>query len=143
MKKFLLSLTLLAVVVALPAFAENNSVMNVHVNKAVAIPGKVLAPGDYVFRLLNVGGGGSPVVAISSADYSAVYGFVQVYASYRNEPSATEIQSVASEGSDVKRIDSWFFPGQKDGYRFIYSKSDLEKLAVLGGKKTMGDVAGQ
>lgn len=125
---------LLALVFTIPALAQNNTVLNVHVQKAVAIPGNVLGPGDYTFRLSEVGEGRS-VVAISSADSKIVYGFVHVYTAQRDSVGESEVVTTGA-GAGVDRIDSWYFPGQQHGFRFIYSKSDLSKLDQMAQKAT-------
>ena len=124
---------LLALVFTISAVAENNTVMKVHVDKAVAIPGNVLAPGDYTFRLTDIASGRS-VVAITSADSKVNYGFLHVYSAQRNSNGRSEVEVASSDGSAVDRIDSWYFPGEKHGYRFIYSKGDVAKLNEVAQK---------
>lgn len=140
MKRFSLFL-LVALVLTIPGLAENNTVLNVHVQKAVAIPGAVLGPGDYTFRLSDVLEGRS-VVAISSADSKIVYGFIHVYSTQRDAAGDSEIVTTGAS-SGVDRIDSWYFPGQQHGFRFIYSKNDLSKLDQMAQKiNTKGTASG-
>ncbi len=142
MKRLLASLSLLAIVFTMSAFAENTAVMNVHVEKAVAIPGKVLLPGNYIFRLQD-SGSGQNIVAITSADSDKTYGFVQVFTARRNSYNGASIQETAADATGLTRIDSWYFPGQQSGYRFIYSKGDLRKLETAAQKmKSNGTAAG-
>ena len=124
MKRILVYLSLLAIVFAVPAFAENNTVINVHLDNAVAIPGNVLAPGNYVFRLEE---SGHRIVAISSADSKTFYGFIPVYTATRDSSNGTDIRATELDAAGLARIDSWFFPGEQNGYRFIYSNSDIAK----------------
>jgi len=142
MKRLLMYLPLMVLFVALSAFAENNAVMKVHVTKTIAIPGNVLAPGDYTFRLVDLGS--SPfAVAIASADSKTVYGFVPVFKADRNSGGESEIRATEPDDSGLARIDSWYFPGQQTGYRFIYSKQDVRKADMLAEQlKSKGSPSG-
>ena len=131
MKRFLMYLSFFATLVAIPSFAQNESTMNVHVDQAVAIPGYVLRPGDYIFRLEEQSNG-SRVVAVTSADYKTVYGFIPIFPAERNpEDDATEVRTSPPDNTGLARIDSWFFPGEADGYRFIYSKAEIRKVDMI------------
>lgn len=142
MKRLLLCLSFLVVLLAVPALAENTTLMNVHVEKAVAIPGNVLQPGDYTFRIVTLGG--SSYVAIASADSTTNYGFVQTFRTHRNSGYENEIRSIKTDNSGLGRIDSWYFPGQSDGFSFIYSKSDLAKVNMIAQQmKARTDQSGQ
>ena len=128
MKRTLIYLSLLATVFVMPALAENNTVINVHIDKAVAIPGNVLAPGDYVFRMSDPA---RTLVSISSADSKTFYGFVPVFSTARTSTSGSEIRETAPDTTGLARIDSWFFPGEKSGFRFIYSQDDIQKADTI------------
>lgn len=130
MKRLLMYLTLIAIAFALPAFAQNESVMDVHVDKAIAIPGKVLVPGNYVFRLLHSAAEPNDV-AVQSADYKTFYGFIPVFTAYRSSEDGSQIKASAPDNSGLARIKSWFFPGEQEGYRFIYSKADIRKADMI------------
>lgn len=126
MKRLMMYLTLIAIAFALPAFAQNESAMNVHVYKTVAIPGNILRPGNYVFRLLDSVSEPN-VVAVTSADFQTFYGYIPVFTAYRSSEDGSRIKATAPDKSGLARINSWFFPGQQEGYRFIYSKADIRK----------------
>ena len=144
MKRVLSSVTFLVVlflaVSTIPSFAQNESVMNVHVDKAVAIPCNVLEPGDYVFRLLDSSTRPGDV-AVTSADGATFYGILPVYAAYRNSGGDSEIAVTAPDDAGLARIDSWYFPGSQDGFRFIYSKSDIRKADRIAQQMKSGAAA--
>ena len=123
----LLSLT---VVTAIPALAQQGSVINVHVDKAVAIPGHVLLPGDYVFRLAD-SQTYPGYVQISSADGSKELGFVQVFASERRGYDGTKMVLSRPDQVGLEHVVSWYFPGARFGYRFIYSKRQLRNADLI------------
>ena len=126
MKRLLMFLTLISIAVALPALAQNESVMDVHVDKTVAIPGNILQPGNYVFRLVD--SASSPYdVGVFSAHFKTFYGYIPVFPAYRSSEGGSQITATAPDKSGLARINSWFFPGQQEGYRFIYSKSAIRK----------------
>ena len=141
MKRVLSSVTFLVVLVlvasALPSFAQNESVMNVHVGAAVAIPGNVLEPGDYVFRLLD-SSSRPDNVAVLSADGKTSYGIFPVFTAFRNSGGDNEIAVTAPDDAGIARIDSWYFPGNQDGFRFIYSKSDIRKADMMAHRMKSG-----
>lgn len=125
---------LLMALCTIPALAQNLSVTDVHVSRPVAIPGAILKPGNYVFRLMD-----SAVVPgyveITSKNGNRDYGFVPIYTTIRRSAfSGNEITLRPPDREGMVRIHSFFFPGMKDGYRFIYSKSDLRKDDMLAAK---------
>jgi hypothetical protein len=142
MKRLLMYLTLIAVAFALPAFAQNESVMDVHVDKTVAIPGNILRPGNYVFRLFDLTS--TPgVVGVYSAHYNKFYGYIQVSTAYRSSDNGSQIKETAPDSTGLARIKSWFFPGQQEGYRFNYSKADIHKEDMVAqNMRSKGSVSG-
>lgn len=126
---------------ALPAFAQNESVLDVHLNNAVAIPGNVLSPGDYIFHLLE-SPTGQAIVQVQSADGKASYGFIQVISAKRDEIGDSLVTVKRSDETRVARIDSWYFPGTTSGYQFVYSKPDLRKLDTIAQKMHLTTTAG-
>lgn len=135
MKRILSSLSfvvlLFLVASSVPSFALNDSVVDVHVEKAVAIPSKVLVPGNYVFRLLDSSSRPHDV-EVMSADGKTFYGIIPVYeTSPRDSGLGNEITITAPDESGLARINSWYFPGSQYGYRFIYSKSDIRKADMV------------
>ncbi len=145
MKRFTYSLLLvlvsLAVFVTVPAFAQQDSVINVHVDKAVAIPGYVLLPGDYVFRLADTNSY-PDFVEISTADGSRTFGFIRVFEAKREHASGDKMIISQPDAAGLQRIKSWYFPGETYGYRFIYSKGDLRKADMIAQQMRTKENAG-
>lgn len=111
--------------------------MNVHVDKAAAIPRNVLEPGDYVFRLLDSSTRPADV-AVTSADGKTFYGILPVFTASRNSGGDSEITVTAPDEAGLARIDSWYFPGNQDGFRFIYSNSDIRQAHVIARQMKSG-----
>jgi hypothetical protein len=92
----------------------------------VEIPGQVLMPGKYVFKL----GGESDrnVVQIFSEDENgnrklkATVLTIPKYALETPEKPAIRFEERASSGPEA--INSWFYPGDNTGWEFVYPKSE-------------------
>ncbi len=122
------AILLLMVLGTMPAFAQNESVTYVHVNRAVAIPGRILEPGDYQFRVIpseQFPG----FVEVMSKDGGNFLGVIRVFPAIRNdEYLGNEITVAHTREAGLDRIDSFYFPGLETGYRFVYSRGDLHKI---------------
>lgn len=134
----LLSLTLIA---AIPAFAQQTTVMDVHVDKAVAIPGHVLLPGHYIFRLAD-SESYPGYVQITSADGKRDIGFVQVFSGWRQHYDGTKLVMSRPDKVGLERIVAWYFPGQKFGYRFMYTKRQIRNADLIAQRMQSQSSAG-
>ncbi len=145
MKRFSLSILFLAfcltVVAAIPALAVQNSVMNVRIDKAVAIPGQVLLPGSYTFRLVD-SDTYPGFVQILSANGSRNYGFIHVFASKRQNAGKAKLVLSEPDQAGLEHVVSWYFPGQSDGYHFIYSKRELRNADLIAQRMQIKSRAG-
>ena len=134
MKPLLMMLCLGVFVFSSPLAAkadEWNKATSLTFNKPVEIPGMVLGPGTYVFKLLD-----SPadrnVVQIFNADESHLYEDVLAVPAYRPEPTDKTVITFEerAEGSP-EAIKEWFYPGDIDGQEFVYPKVNVAKVAAL------------
>lgn len=134
MKRFSLSVMFLILcltfVAAMPALAQQDTVMNVQIDKAVAIPGHVLLPGSYTFRLVD-SDTYPGFVQIISANESRDFGFIQVFTSKRQNVDGSKLLLSEPDQAGLEHVVSWYFPGQTYGYRFIYSKRDLRNADMI------------
>jgi hypothetical protein len=120
---FVLGFALLAT----PSFAQQENFLNVHTNEQVAIPGHVLPPGDYVFRLME-SDQDPHIVEVMSADGSSLYGLFQVVPAQRPEfANGSSVTLTAPDAAGLQGISQWYFPGSSDGYQFVYSRKDIQK----------------
>ncbi|MGD1094641.1 MAG: hypothetical protein ABSB35_21945 [Bryobacteraceae bacterium] len=95
----------------------------------VEIPGQVLLPGTYVFKLA-----GSPadrnIVQVFNKDERHLYGTFLAIPDYRLKPAGKTIvtfeERVAGSPEAVK---AWFYPGQNYGHQFVYPKPKAVELA--------------
>jgi hypothetical protein len=125
-----ISAVLLAFELSVPVFAQLPGDINVHVLEEVAVPGHLLTPGDYVFR--HISSANPHTFGIWSSDSSEFVGFFHIIRVERpDDRQNTEIDVSDADGAGVRRIEAWYWPGERDGYQFIYSKQDIERVDRL------------
>ncbi len=129
MKRFTLVLTLFAfstLLFALPSFAQQEDLFHLRTNEPLAIPGHVLAPGDYTIR--KVDSSTYPgVVEVMKADGSKNYGFFQIMPARRDEVADSQVVLNNPDGAGLVSVKQWFFPGDHTGYQFVYSRRDIRR----------------
>jgi hypothetical protein len=141
-KALLFVVVMLAAMLAIPAFASNDDMTIVHVKEPVAIPGHVLKPGAYIFRLADTATQ-PPFVEVMSQSGSRTYGFIPVFTASRGADQYGNEIDVKTDNSGLARISAFYLPGMNDGYRFIYSRSDLRKADLMASRmEKSGTIAG-
>jgi hypothetical protein len=95
----------------------------------VAMPGVTLPAGEYLFRLANPDSGRN-VVQVLSADGSRAYGMFFSMRADRFEPAATpEVRFMETAAGAPAAIRTWWYPGERSGYEFVYPKEQARRLA--------------
>ncbi|HVP44379.1 MAG TPA: hypothetical protein VMS96_13175 [Terriglobales bacterium] len=107
---------------ALPSAAE----IRVTALRPVQIPGAVLQPGQYSFRLTDSGS----VVAVSNIDRSEFYGNYLIVPASRNHRDDTVAYTAAAPEGGPDRITALFRPGSLWGYAFLYPKAKQGNVQV-------------
>jgi len=110
-----------ATYVALPALTD----LTVTVARPVQIPGHVLQPGQYSFRLID----SDNAVAVSRLDGSKFYGNYFIIPTSRDRAGDGAVYTQESQGGGFDRIASWYYPGELNGYSFIYPKTKHAQVA--------------
>ena len=100
-------------------------------NESVQVPGKVLSPGTYYFKLLD-----SPaerhVVQIFNEDHTQLITTVLAIPNQRLEPAGKTILTYEERPSDQPMaLKAWFYPGDTFGQQFVYPKSEAQELSRL------------
>jgi hypothetical protein len=95
------------------------------------IPGQVLAPGTYWFKLLD-----SPsdrnIVQIYNADQSKQIAMIMAIPDYRLKPTdKTVITFEERSANSPEAIKAWFYPGDNYGQEFVYPKPRAVALAKV------------
>ena len=118
-----LALTLL---MTKPAKADEwNKRTEFQFNEPVQIPGKVLAPGKYVFELVDSQSDRNIVQVFSEnskGNESLVTTLLAVPAHVSKTHDRPIIQFEERPSGSPEAIHSWFYPGENTGWTFVYPK---------------------
>ena len=90
------------------------------------VPGRVLEPGSYVFKLLD-SDAQRTIVEIYTADHMQLLTMVMAISAYRlDPPDKTIITFSERPGGAPEALHHWFYPGETNGIEFIYPKSERQ-----------------
>ena len=98
-------------------------------NQPVELPGKVLPPGTYAFKLLDTAGDRN-IVQVFNKDLTMLYATILTIPDYRPQPhdkTIIKFSEVSPGGPEA--IKEWFYPGDQYGQEFVYPKARAEELA--------------
>jgi hypothetical protein len=106
----------------------------------VAIPGVTLPAGKYLFRLADTSS--RNVVQILSADGKTPYAMFFIYRAERPEPpSNPEVRFMETAAGRPSAIRTWWYPGDRSGYEFVYPKEQARQLAKGTGQPVLATLA--
>ena len=112
---------------------EWNKETRLEINEPLEIPGRVLSPGTYIFKLLDSNSERN-VVEVFSEDSSGKQKFVTtVFAisAYKMEtPDKPIIGLEERAAGSPMAIRSWFYPGDNFGREFVYPKVDHMEVSA-------------
>lgn len=95
----------------------------------VEIPGQVLLPGTYVFKLADSSSDRN-IVQVFNKDESHLYGMFLAIADYRLKPSDKPIITFDERPAGTpEAVKAWFYPGDNYGHDFVYPKPKAAALA--------------
>ncbi len=95
----------------------------------VSLPGVTLPAGQYLFRLADPMTSGK-VVQVLSADGTTPYGMFFSFPAERLEAAFhPEVRFMETAKDVPAAIKTWWYPGERTGYEFIYPKDQARKLA--------------
>ena len=95
----------------------------------VEVPGQVLPPGTYVFKLAE-SQSDRGIVQIFSEDHSRLLATILAIPDYRPTPTEKTVISLEERPSGrPEAVHAWFYPGDNQGVAFVYPKSATQ-LAV-------------
>jgi hypothetical protein len=121
-------------VAALPALADEwNKETIFTFNEAVEVPGHVLTPGKYVFKLAD-SLSDRTIVQIFSEDKKdrehLVTTVLAIPDYHLDTPEKPLVNFEERRGDSPEAIKSWFYPGDNYGWEFVYPKSERLETAV-------------
>ncbi len=105
----------------------------------VAVPGVTLPAGKYLFRLpTTVASGERHVMQVLSADGKNSYAmFFGISANRADYPTKPEIRFMETAAGTPAAVKTWWYPGDKAGYEFIYPKEQARLLAKGTGRPVL------
>src|SRR4030081_2875314 len=108
---------------------EWNKKTIVTTNVPLEVPGKVLPPGTYVFKLLDSASNRN-IVQIFDKDEKRLYATLVAVPDYRLQPSDKPLlQFEERAGNSPEAIKAWFYPGDQYGQQFVYPHKRAAELA--------------
>jgi hypothetical protein len=146
MRKLVVDLTLATALVALlgPPAASAQSVPEdkrvfFTFSGPVAVPGVTLPAGQYLFRLpTKIASGERHVMQVLSADGKNSYAmFFGISANRVDYPTKPEIRFMETAAGMPPAVKTWWYPGDKAGYEFIYPKEQAHLLAKGTGQPVL------
>jgi hypothetical protein len=103
-------------------------------SQPVQVPGKVLQPGKYVFRLGDSSSNRN-IVQIFSVNERGRQDFVSTILAVPDfrlkTPEKPIVQFAERHIGDPEAIKSWFYPGDNYGWHFVYPKSEQLEAASI------------
>src|SRR5688572_32357142 len=125
------SVALLACVMETPSTAQTFDKRTLFTfSGPVSMPGVTLPAGKYLFRLADPDSGRN-VVQVLNADGTKPYGMFFAMRAERVEPASTpEVRFMETAAGTPAAIKTWWYPGERTGYEFIYPKEQARRLAV-------------
>src|SRR5580692_8148032 len=95
----------------------------------VEIPGQVLLPGTYVFKLADSSADRN-IVQVFNKDENHLYGTFLAIPDYRVKPADKTIITFEERPvGSPEAIKAWFYPGENYGHDFVYPKPKAVALA--------------
>jgi hypothetical protein len=93
----------------------------------VEVPGQILPPGTYVFKLVNLPDTRN-LVQIQSEDQSFTYATLLTVNTWRSRPTNhTRFLFDERSGDQPEALQTWYYPGDTRGLDFIYPAYDYNK----------------
>ncbi len=103
-------------------------------NAPVEIPGKVLTPGSYVFKLLDTAADRHIVQIFDNGQRHLIGTFITI-PDYRMTPPDKPLITFEERAAGApEAIKSWFYPGDNYGNEFVYPKKRAVQLASHSGQ---------
>jgi hypothetical protein len=101
----------------------------VTISQSIEVPGAVLTPGKYVFKLVN-SDSNRHIVQIMNERENHVYTTNLAFAKERMEPAdKTILTFYEMPGGGPEPIRAWFYPGDTIGQEFAYPKTRATEIA--------------
>jgi hypothetical protein len=95
----------------------------------VEVPGQVLSPGTYVFKLMESQSDRS-IVQVFNKNENHLYGTFLTIPDYRLTPRGKSVITFEERAAgSPEAVKAWFYPGENYGHDFVYPKVKAVELA--------------
>ena len=103
----------------------------------VALPGVTLPAGQYLFRLADPTSN-PRIVQVLNADGKNPFGlFFTIPAERVEAPSTPEVRFMETASGNPQAIRTWWYPGERSGYEFIFPKEQARRLAMAASQPVL------
>jgi hypothetical protein len=103
----------------------------------VTLPGVTLPAGQYLFRLADPNSS-SKVVQVLNAEGTKPFGLFFTIPAERLEPASTpEVRFMETASGTPAAIKTWWYPGERRGYEFIFPKEQARRLAMAASQPVL------
>lgn len=103
-------------------------------NQPVGVPDRVLDPGTYMFKVMQLGGT-RDIVQVSNKRENQVFGtyitVTKIWGEHGRPPDKVVVTFRETPEGMPREIDAWWHPGFEAGHQFIYPKSTPTQLAKV------------
>jgi len=131
----MLTLALLAASIVAPAWARQSGLQNVSkkttvtITRSMEIPGQVLQPGTYVFKVMDIVGTRN-IMQVTNAEETKVFATIIAVPNYRIAPTDNSVVQYKEEAAGKPNaLRAWFYASEKAGLEFVYPKTRAVELA--------------
>jgi len=121
---------LLVVVVARPSGqTRSDKAVYFTFSQPVALPGKTLPAGRYMFKLLDSQTIRTVVQVFNSEGTQLQATFMTIPAERLDPPNDAEVRFMEASANGPAAIRTWWYPGERRGWEFIYPRNEAMQLA--------------
>jgi hypothetical protein len=105
------------------------------ITEPLEVPGIVLQPGKYVFKLLN-SSSNRHIVEVMNERMDHLYALTFTAAARKIQPKGrTVLTFYEGKGNQPHAIRQWYWPGELDGQEFLYPRKQAERISAVAGVK--------
>jgi hypothetical protein len=103
----------------------------------VTLPGVTLPAGQYLFRLADPNSS-AKVVQVLNAEGTTPFGLFFTIPAERLEPASTpEVRFMETASGTPAAIKTWWYPGERLGYEFVFPKEQARRLAMAASQPVL------
>jgi len=103
------------------------------ITEPLEVPGIVLQPGKYVFKLLN-SSSNRHIVEVMNERMDHLYALTFTAAARKIQPKGrTVLTFYEGKGNQPHAIRQWYWPGELDGQEFLYPHKQAERISAVAG----------